>query len=1234
MPSITALSGTAASCLVWRHRGRLHVTVIAKATFALVDGHVMTPAAPQPICAAEVHHGGLPNRSIRQAVDLAPRCDAVDVVLTGHAYAPGGHAAGAMVRLAILDGDRPLLDKRLRVVDPAGFTKVPLVYERALGGIGRADNPLGSDEPNIVDPVSPASPAGFGPISRGWQARRKLLGATPRKVVDAPVAELPDDFDFAYFQSAPEDQRVDRLRGDERIVLEGVHRERPAIHTRLPAVRGAARLDGLAEAGIADGTRIELRIESLHIDADDQRCSVVLRGSFEVPNEAMALAARVVVSVEPASSEDAFARAPAASPWQPAADAPEGPAVPLRSGPSSTVTMGPAERTIELEDADLEATETSIELEDDVTVEKSQRRPGPPARVATPPDPPAPAAPPPAPPAPAAPSIADEETAGPDDLLLAAGAAPLPFEPDAEPALPEASGPPAPRAPSDTLYLQPEEQASAARRLVVPFITTGRAEPSGGDEKGRAREPEPFVPPRTSDAIPVVTSAPLVAWTLPWQVLAGRDVRTLIVKGTFDIVPGGPARPRAEAALPSGDEHEDGDPSKDLRYPSDFAIFKPRADVTLRGHAHAPGGSAAVMEAGLRFGRDEKGFERRIAVIGERHWRRGVATDAAPFDRIPLVYGRAYGGSGFEGNPLGRGRVAGPDGRIALPNLEDRDNLTRSPSSAPGPVCFAPVPPFFRARTSKLGTFGPEWVKTRWPYFPDDFDWAYFQAAPEQQQVDFLTGDEPFSMWGVRPDAPRVTGKLPGLVPRAFAQRTTAEGGLFFEIVLRLDTVVIDADEMTMGLVWRGLFDVADAAASDVAEIYLLSARATEPRLDLRAARARHRAERGPWVVVPEEPDTGRAANIEPPRRGSVRPDPSATVVARLRAAGLATPSGPEGSPAVATPSRAPVPVPRAAAAPAPVPARSARDAAALRAEVEAHLARGAPLDELDLAGADLAGIDFRGGALAFVVLKGACLADCKLGGVDLSGAVLAGADLTGAILERANLTGADLTGAELGRASFDEADLTAADLGGARAEDATFRRARGDAPRFVEAALARARFDGAALPGADFTRATLDGAVLDDLRAPELRLHDARASAASFDRADLAGARADGAVLTRCSFVDVSAAASAWDGASLDRSSFLGASLAGAGFTRASCTGAVFSGATLTGAQLDHAILKRAAFAGANLMGASLQGADLTGVDLGGANLHAAETWQAKLTGARLDRAITTGTKLAQRKR
>src|SRR6185312_14533064 len=108
------------------------------------------------------------------------------------------------------------------------------------------------------------------------------------------------------------------------------------------------------------------------------------------------------------------------------------------------------------------------------------------------------------------------------------------------------------------------------------------------------------------------------------------------------------------------------------------------------GAAH-PGGRPGAPADSAR------GFERSVAVIGDRTWKRsllGVAPgEPAPFERMPLVHERAFGGPTYAQNPAGTGQGGSP-----LPNLEDPDRPLATPTDSPPPACFAPVSPLWRAR--------------------------------------------------------------------------------------------------------------------------------------------------------------------------------------------------------------------------------------------------------------------------------------------------------------------------------------------------------------------------------------------------------------------------------------------------------------------------------------------------------------------------------------------------------
>ena len=344
---VRAVGASAADTVVWRMRGELRVSVIVKATFAFQPDAPMRVIAPEDIVRAEVHQANNPTRSVRLTSDLAPFLPAADVILTGHACAPEDETAlGMSVRLAVYR-ESALLDKSINVLCATEddcevpFETMPLVYELAYGGIGFTDNPYGvgvasepGKTPNLVDPSDPQKVACFAPVARGWPNRKRLLGKTDRRALEGPVCEIPDGFNFAYFQAAPRDQQIAYLQGNEWIVLEGMHAKHTQITSALPSAMGRARVFGLGEGGRA----LALTADTLRIDADSLTCSVVWRGSFPVREPEML--SRLVIPAGVDTAEKMLD-------WPPAPDS----AAPSATAPVVTAHSRPSwDRTVEIGD--------------------------------------------------------------------------------------------------------------------------------------------------------------------------------------------------------------------------------------------------------------------------------------------------------------------------------------------------------------------------------------------------------------------------------------------------------------------------------------------------------------------------------------------------------------------------------------------------------------------------------------------------------------------------------------------------------------------------------------------------------------------------------------------------------------------------------------------------------------------------------------------------------------------
>ncbi|HTN89197.1 MAG TPA: DUF2169 domain-containing protein [Sorangium sp.] len=671
--AVIALPGTTATAVAWRTaRGQLHLTAIVKATFAFAPDAEMPLAEPQPIIRAEVHHGNNPIRGIRFSSDLAPYLGRADVTFTGHAHAPRGTRVQSMpVRLAIADGGRLLLDRQLLVRDPGGFERMPLTCDRATSGAGGQENPFGrGPDPaaaNLVDPTDPSRPACFGPVARALPARRRRLGSTPRKALEAPIAEIPEGFDWGYFQAAPEGQQIDHLRGDEWIILEGLHPGLPRVVMRLPSARGAARIHGLGGFGVAEGSRLDLVADTLHIDGDEERCTVVWRRSLPLPHAGALAAVRIVAGVEVAGSPIAWEPPPSARRAEAA-----GPPV-SQCGRAGTIVMAeePVSRPRPAETMFLDLDEAPATTVRPVIPFKAAR-------------------------APHAATVA----LGPDEDAAASVRHALPFDRSSGPCaasarLPTSAAAPASAAvpldavmpldaaaPLSTLALSPDDDVRASASAALPFPATPRpaadwrlAKPAPipgapWSTEGASAESAPSAMPAPSAPSVMLTPSALPAPSAPSAMLSPSAPSAMLSPNALPApsvpptssVPPTPSAPPAPSPLSAAQAKAPSTPPADPVEPVDLGVERyatvaaqllerraPRADV-LRAHG--------LSEA--RFAE----IERRWSVAMDDEDRRGGHALRDAYDVAYIKEWEAHRGP-FELGDYARLTVAAERGHLA-----------------------------------------------------------------------------------------------------------------------------------------------------------------------------------------------------------------------------------------------------------------------------------------------------------------------------------------------------------------------------------------------------------------------------------------------------------------------------------------------------------------------------------------------------------------------------------------
>lgn len=270
---------------------------------------------------------------------------------------------------------------------------------------------------------------------------------------------------------------------------------------------------------------------------------------------------------------------------------------------------------------------------------------------------------------------------------------------------------------------------------------------------------------------------------------------------------------------------------------ADEGFPKPCGEVLVSGRAFALGGTAAqAVMARLQVAREGKPLiDKRLAVWGNRYWAGDSPTEAVPFIELPLDWAHAFGGEGFEKNPLGKGTapIATEHGEVVpLPNVENPKALVTSPKDRPEPAGFGAYDVTWPQRFAKVGKrYDAEWLATRFPGPAEDFDAAFYNAAPADQQLDgFFTGDESLVVEGMHPTDARVEVRLSPLVVRVLVTQRDANGAHFRDVAARLDTIHVLPHLERALLVYRATLPVAEDDADDIEHLILAAEDPAQPK--------------------------------------------------------------------------------------------------------------------------------------------------------------------------------------------------------------------------------------------------------------------------------------------------------------------------------------------------------------------------------------------------------------------
>jgi len=297
----------------------------------------------------------------------------------------------------------------------------------------------------------------------------------------------------------------------------------------------------------------------------------------------------------------------------------------------------------------------------------------------------------------------------------------------------------------------------------------------------------------------------------------GRELLVVVVKGTFNIPKDGGEPTLLEQQVPLIDADVcTGEPGYSAPlYEIDYAPYKGHCDVLLNGNAYAPNGRPVrKVPVKLRVGTLNKEFD----VIGDRFWQvsKGGYSQTYPntFIQMPISYDLAFGGSdnqhpdkskhsAYMPNPIGHGYHVNISYELMhgkpLPNTEERGKPISIPAGKYKPMAFGVYGRGWEPRYRYGGTYDQNWIDNVFPFLPSDFNPAYYQAAPLDQQIKYLTGGEVVELDNLSPQG-RTVFRLPKKeVPVVFFRK---KGGKE-ETQAVADTLLLEPDLNRFTITWR-----------------------------------------------------------------------------------------------------------------------------------------------------------------------------------------------------------------------------------------------------------------------------------------------------------------------------------------------------------------------------------------------------------------------------------------------
>lgn len=292
----------------------------------------------------------------------------------------------------------------------------------------------------------------------------------------------------------------------------------------------------------------------------------------------------------------------------------------------------------------------------------------------------------------------------------------------------------------------------------------------------------------------------------------GRAVVVAIVKASFALLDGGRVVPLdQQVPVRINDElHDPDNPEASIFLPTDVCVEKYGTDVIVVGEAISPR-PVTVMDVAVRV----RDVTVPLRVHGERVFYKSIIGvgigKAAPFERKPIIYERAFGGMSDDGQIVESRNLAGVGvaknkgdlvGKTA-PQIEHPARPHTSADDRHPPMGFGAIRSHWSPRKDHAGTFNAVWERTRMPAMPLDFDIrANNQAHPSLIVDRHVAPGDDISIAGMTPEGV-LSFRIPDLKVMIRA-RSDVSGRV--EVRPPIDTIFVQPGERRVEIMLRKAF--------------------------------------------------------------------------------------------------------------------------------------------------------------------------------------------------------------------------------------------------------------------------------------------------------------------------------------------------------------------------------------------------------------------------------------------